>query len=71
MAEINEKETWAKLYQRALFEEDNSKCLCYWNRHTDLLKVRELCIRPPLARTTDKERHELNTRPTISISCGP
>jgi len=64
MAGINEKETWAKLYQRALFEEDSSKLpLLLEQAHRAVhQRVRELWYSPtPGKDVTDKERHKLNT----------
>jgi hypothetical protein len=63
MAEINEKEHWAELYQRALFEEDRNKLpLLLEQAHQAVQqRVRELWYSPTCGQNvTDKERHELH-----------
>ena len=63
MAEINKKEHWAKLYQRALFEEDRNKLpLLLEQAHQAVQqRVRELWYSPTCGQNvTDKERHELH-----------
>jgi hypothetical protein len=63
MAGINEKEHWAELYRRALFEEDRSKLpLLLEQAHQAVRqRVRELWYSPIGGQSvTDKERLELN-----------
>ena len=61
MAEIHEKEHWADLYRRALFEEDGSKLPLMLERARQAVqqRVRELATRGQSV--SAKERQDLHT----------
>lgn len=64
MARINEKEHWAELYRRALFEEDSSKFPLLLEQALQAVqqRARELWYSPTCGQNvTDKERNELHT----------